>query len=103
MVCIMPTPLERQRWKTARKRAQVKRNITYYLVVNFVFLVMWLKLQGWPPAWDNFWPGWVLFGWGIALFFSFRDAYSEGQDDLTRREYVRLLDEEQRARSKTEV
>ncbi len=90
----MPTPLERQRWKVARKRAQLKRNLTYYVVVNIILMVIWFKQQGWPPAFDNFWPGWVLFGWGIALFFSFKDAYGEKTDDSVRREYEKLLEEE---------
>jgi hypothetical protein len=90
----MPTPLERQRWKTAQKRAQAKRNLTYYVVVNIILMIIWLKQQGWPPAFDNFWPGWVLFGWGIALFFSFRNVYGDRSDDLTKKEYEKLLKEE---------
>lgn len=90
----MPNPLERQRWKIARKRAQAKRNLTYYVIVNLILILIWLKMQGWPPSFREFWPGWVLFGWGIALFFGFRDSYSAGKDELAQREYEKLIREE---------
>jgi hypothetical protein len=83
-------PAERQLWKLAKQRAEVKRNLTLYVVVNTILIVLWLKQQGFPLRFDNFWPGWVLFGWGIALIFSFRKAYGEDRTEMTRREYERL-------------
>jgi hypothetical protein len=77
-------------WKLARKRAQAKRNLTSYVVVNTVLILIWLKGQGWPPAFNNFWPGWVLFGWGIGLFMSFRDSYGEKTEEIAQREYDKL-------------
>ena len=83
-------PAEARLWKVAKERANVKRNLMTYVIVNVVLLLIWVQQQGFPLRFDNFWPGWVLFGWGIALIFSFRNAYSEDRAEVTRREFERL-------------
>ncbi len=90
---------ERVRWRIAKKRAQAKHSLTTYVIVNTVLVLIWFKQQGWPPTFDNFWPGWVIFGWGIGLFFSFRNIYGRSREDMMRREYEKLLEEEAQGQS----
>lgn len=90
-------PQSKRLWKMAQQRANVKRNLTMYVIVNVVLILIWVKTQGFPLRFDNFWPGWVLFGWGIALIFNFRSAYGMDLKAQTNEEYERLREEQQRA------
>ena len=81
-------PAERRRWKQARRRAAFKKNLSSFVVVTGVCLVIWLVFD----RNGSFWPAWVAFGMGIALLFQFRTAYMT-DDDQTEREYERLQNE----------
>ena len=87
-------PRERRLWKKAKKRAAFKKNLSSYVVVNIALLVLWVLTNDEPWRFNNFWPAWVLFGWGIALIFNFQAAYSQDTEESMEQEMERLREEE---------
>lgn len=65
---------EDERRKEAVRRLKAKRDFRNFLVVfvfvNVVSIVIWALSGG-----GYFWPGWVLFGTGVALFWTAYDAF----------------------------
>ncbi len=65
-------------WRIARKRAEFRKSLYSYLVINtFFWLIWWFTagrysgLKGYP------WPIWLMLGWGVALAFQYFNAYGE--------------------------
>lgn len=58
----------------ARKRLEAKRkfwsDLVAYLIVNAFLVVVWAITGG-----GDFWPGWVLAGWGVFLLLDASRAY----------------------------
>lgn len=80
-------------WKMAKKRVAFRQHLFTYCVVNAFLWGLWYYtraeqgsgLKGIP------WPVWATLGWGIALAFSFYEAYFGYQDFATEREYEKLM------------
>jgi hypothetical protein len=77
---------------TARKRVMARRgfqaHLTVYAVVNAALVGIWLVTGG-----GYFWPGWVLFGWGIGLLLhalTFVGPLREITDEDVDRELTRM-------------
>jgi hypothetical protein len=82
---------DEQLWRIAQMRAQFRRNLYAYIVINsFLWLVWWFTsgrytgLQGYP------WPIWVMLGWGIGLAMQYFRAYNGSKQDLAEEEYEKL-------------
>ncbi len=78
-------------WKIARKRAEFKKHLLTYVIVNIFLWGLWL-FGGMRHGDLSFpWPAFVSFGWGIGLAFNYIGAYSGIKDTLTEREYQKLI------------
>jgi hypothetical protein len=91
----MTSKEEKQLRKLAKKRVEFKRNLNWYVFVNLFLIFIWFRGEGWSLRdfnFGDFWPAWVLLGWGISLFFNYRSAYEDPRLD-TEREYERLKNE----------
>jgi hypothetical protein len=81
-------------WKIAKKRADFKRHLYIYIVINFLLWVTWaLSWQGGHPS--GIWPVYVTVGWGIGLLFSYFDAYHYMKDSMAEKEYNKLKNQNQ--------
>lgn len=92
---------DEQLWLLAKKRAQFKRHLAVYVVVNvFLWGVWWFtagqygRRTGPVP-----WPAWAMLGWGLGLAFQYFEAYGDGDlKSSTQREYEKLKAQEQQNR-----
>ncbi|HEX8459961.1 MAG TPA: 2TM domain-containing protein [Segetibacter sp.] len=64
----------------ARKKADFRRNIYYYIAfIVFVWIVWWFTtghitgFTGYP------WPVWIMLGWGVALVKQYFQAFQRGK------------------------
>jgi hypothetical protein len=87
-------PRDEQLWRIAQKRANFRRHLFTYLVINgFLWGIWWFTVgrhdgfRGYP------WPIWVMLGWGIGLAFNYFDAYHGSKEDIAQQEYEKLKKE----------
>lgn len=84
-------PRDERLWKLARRRADFRKSVASYFVVNGFLWCIWWFTQGhdgnfrFPP-----WPVWPMLGWGIGLAFQYFNAYGNSKEDLTEQEYRKL-------------
>lgn len=86
-------------WAIARKRAGFKKHLASYVIVNAFLWGIWLMTSvrhGFPfdngfTGFARFpWPVWVMFWWGIGLFFNYMNAYVNYNGNDVEREYQKL-------------
>jgi len=78
-------------WKLARKRANFKRSLLTYIVINAFLWAIWWFTSGRDNGFQGFpWPLWVMLGWGIGIIMQYIDAYGGNKEDLEQREYDKL-------------
>ena len=82
-------------WRTAQKRANFRRSLFAYLVVNAFLWGIWWFSGGNFENDHRPWPIWPMLGWGLALAFQYFKAYNGTKEDLAEREYERLKREQQ--------
>lgn len=77
--------------KHALDRLKAKRDFKSLLgtaaFVIAIVIVIWAIAGA-----DEFWPGWVMLGFGIALFFSGLRAYGPSQGPITEADIQREID-----------
>ena len=77
-------------WKLAKRRAEFKKHLLVYIVINIFLWGIWLfsgaKYAGYFP-----WPAFVTLGWGIGLAFNFIGAYTGYKDSMVENEYNKLV------------
>jgi hypothetical protein len=84
-------PRDEHLWKIARKRANFKRSLLTYVVINLFLWGIWWFSSGREHGWLGIpWPVWVMLGWGIGIIMQYLDAYGGNKEDLAEREYNRL-------------
>ena len=76
-------------WKIAQKRANFKTNLVIYVIINTFLWAIWYFTTG-----GYIWPIWPTLGWGVGLAFMYVGAYHMDKDDMTRREYEKLKNEQ---------
>lgn len=77
-------------WKKAKRRAQFKKQLYTYLIINVFLWLLWAFSGSDATAMGFPWPAFVSLGWGIGLAFSFYSAYISSEDDMTEKEYEKL-------------
>lgn len=91
-------PRDEQLWKLARKRAEFKRSVRNYLIINAFLWGIWYFSTGRNTGWHGIpWPLWVMLGWGVALGFQYMNAYGNGTESVTEKEYQKLKREKERS------
>lgn len=84
-------------WQTAKARANFKRSVFSYLVINTFLWAIWYVTAGRKGInTDLPWPVWPTLGWGLGLAFQYFKAYNGDKDDLAIKEYERLKEEQNR-------
>ena len=90
-----PTNDERL-WRIARRRANFKKNLFSYLVINaFLWGIWWVTVGRHAGEYGYPWPVWVMLGWGVGLGFQYFDAYSGNKQDIAIEEFKKLKKEEE--------
>lgn len=78
-------------WRMARKRAEFRRSLYSYFVINIFLWLVWWFTAGKTAGFSGFpWPAWVSLGWGVDVAMKYYAAYYGNHKDLTEREYERL-------------
>ena len=78
-------------WRIARKRAEFRKSVFTYVIVNaFLWFVWWFsggieRMSN--NSWGMPWPAWVSLGWGFGLALSYYNAYHSDKSDMAEREY----------------
>ena len=78
-------------WRIAKKRANFRRSLTTYFVINGFLWAIW-----WFTSYRNgytagYWPVWSMLGWGLGIAFQYFDAYGHtDRETATQQEYERL-------------
>jgi 2TM domain-containing protein len=78
-------------WKMAKKRAEFKRHLLIYVIVNVFLWGVWLVTSIINTHFGFIWPVWVSLGWGIGLAFNYFRAYTGFADSMTEKEYQKLV------------
>ncbi len=88
------TPRDERLWQLARKRANFKRSLLSYIVINAFLWAIWWFTSGRYSGWGGIpWPLWVMLGWGIGIVMQYINAYGGNKQDLAEREYNSLQQE----------
>lgn len=83
-------------WRMARKRADFKKSLYGYLVINaFLWGIWWITGGRYTGNHQYPWPVWVMLGWGVALGFQYFNAYNGNKQDLAIEEFKKLKKEEE--------
>lgn len=84
-------PRDEMLWKIAKRRAEFKKHLLTYVIINLFLWALWL-FGG--IRHDNFsfpWPVFVSLGWGIGLTFNYIGAYTGFKDTMLEKEYQKLI------------
>jgi len=82
---------DEQLWRIARKRANFRRSLFVYVVINaFLWAIWWFTTGRFSGHWGYPWPIWVMLGWGIGIAFQYFDAYQGSKQELEQQEYEKL-------------
>lgn len=74
------------RWRVEKKR-KIRTDLVTYVVINLFLIGVWAV-----TGFGNFWPGWVLAGWGVLLGLDVWNVYSRRpitEDDIERELHTR--------------
>lgn len=76
-------------WKIAKKRVAFKWSLFTYAIVNAFLVMVWYWSIEEHDLY-NFWPKWVMFGWGIGIAFQYLHAYHGNNIFNINEEYEKL-------------
>jgi hypothetical protein len=79
-------------WHVAKKRAAFKMSFISYIVINLFLIGIWYYSS---DGHSNFWPGWVLAGWGIGITMQYFGAYHGNKHFSAEEEYEKLKKQKQ--------
>ena len=77
-------------WRIAKKRAEFKRHLAAYIIVNSLF---WIAVIAAAVRFGHmsYWPVFPTFFWGMGIFFNWYSAYHGDNDSMAQKEYEKLL------------
>lgn len=78
---------DEQLWRLAKKRAGFKWSLTAYIFMSIFFTAIWFLSSGGNIY---FWPGWIMFWWGIGVAYQYVDAYHTNNFFSVNKEYENL-------------
>lgn len=81
-------------WKIAKRRAEFKKHLLTYIVVNLFLWAIWIVTGLMRGHFLYPWPIWVTLGWGIGVTFNYIGAYTGYKDTLTEKEYQKLVNKQ---------
>ncbi len=82
---------DQQLWRIAQKRAQFRRSLYSYFVVNAFLWIIWWITKGRFTGFTGYpWPIWVMLGWGLSIVMHYFQAYHSTKADIADREYEKL-------------
>lgn len=82
---------DEQLWRIAQKRAQFRRKLYSYVVINIFLWLVWWFTTGNKGNFHGFpWPLWVMIAWSIGLALRYYEAYHGSKSDLAEQEYEKL-------------
>lgn len=82
-------------WRIARKRADFKKSLFSYLVINAFFWGIWWFTAGRHSGFHGYpWPVWIMLGWGLGLGYQYFEAYNGNRQDLAEQEYKKLKNQQ---------
>lgn len=79
-----------QLWAIAKRRAEFKRSIAYYIVINAFLWLVWLLSGTKTNDNDIPWPVWSTAGWGIGMIFYYLSTYHYPKEKVVEKEYEKL-------------
>lgn len=80
-------------WRTAKERADFKRHLISYVLVNIVLWLIWVFTNFRVYDFDRIpWPAYVTFFWGIGLAVNFFSVYIMSRQSMEEREYQKLVE-----------
>jgi hypothetical protein len=80
-------------WKQAKERADFKRHLITYVLVNIFLWLIWGFTSFRDYEFNRIpWPAYVTFFWGIGLAFNFFNAYFISKQNLEEKEYQKLVE-----------
>ena len=83
-------------WRTAQRRAEFKKSVFSYIIVNTFLWGVWWFTTGRQQGFNGYpWPIWVMLGWGLGLGMQYFKAYNGDKDSLIEQEYEKLKREKQ--------
>lgn len=77
-------------WRIARKRAEFRKSLYSYIIVNSFLWLVWWFTGGSTGFWGTPWPIWVMLGWGVGLGMQYYEAYHSDSSNMAEREYEKL-------------
>ncbi|MGH2574272.1 MAG: 2TM domain-containing protein [Ignavibacteria bacterium] len=81
-------------WRIAKRRAEFKRHLFTYLLVNLFLWGIWLFAGLKNGHFGFIWPFFVTVGWGIGLTSNYLAVYTNIKESLADREYHKLIDKQ---------
>jgi hypothetical protein len=85
------TQRDEKLWKIAKRRAEFKKHLLTYILVNLFLWGVWIVTGITHGHYNYPWPLWVTFGWGIGVVFNYIGAYTGFKDNMTEKEYQKLI------------
>jgi hypothetical protein len=74
-------------WIVAKRRANFKRSLFTYIVMNCFFVAIWYFTSGYN---SYYWPIWPMIGWGFGILMQYIGAYQSNNLFSTEEEYEKL-------------
>jgi 2TM domain len=81
-------------WKLAKRRAEFKKHLLTYIVINFLVWGIWIVTGLTRGQLIYPWPMWVTLGWGIGIIFNYIGAYTGYKDNMVQKEYDKLINKQ---------
>jgi len=70
-----------------KKRADFKWSLAAYIFISIFFTGIWFLSS---DSNNYFWPGWIMFWWGIGTLYQYVDAYHSNNIFSVNAEYEKL-------------
>ena len=80
-------------WRIARRRAEFKKRLIIYLIVNIIVWGAWIISSIISRHFGFIWPVFITLGWGIGLTLNYINTYTGFKDSMVQKEYQKLKEQ----------